>query len=303
MHIQSLNGEWSLNQVGKDTAIPATVPGCVHTDLLEAGQLDDPFYRDNEKKQMWIGETDWRYKRTFVVDSALLRHEVVLLRCYGLDTIATIYINGAEIAKAENMFRTYEFDVKPNLVLGENRISIVFEAPATYARNMDDKRGELAGWVEPMRYNSGAWIRKEPCNFGWDWGPMTTTSGIWRDIELVGFSTARLDNILIRQHHDRGQVRLSVQLEAETLTNTNLMMKIELEFDGVVFTTIEESLVGTSPTLTVTISSPKLWWVAGMGDQPLYTVRAILLDNTTVLDTIEKRIGLRTTRLPGSRGP
>ena len=41
----SLNGEWQLQQVGSDEVIPANVPGCVHTDLLAAGKIEEPFYR------------------------------------------------------------------------------------------------------------------------------------------------------------------------------------------------------------------------------------------------------------------
>ena len=124
MHLQSLNGQWQLSQVGSDDSTPATVPGCVHTDLLRVGQLENPLYRDNEKDQMWIGETDWQYQRTFTIDDGVLKHDVVSLRCYGLDTIARITLNGTEIAKTDNMFRTYEFDVKPHLQVGENTITI-----------------------------------------------------------------------------------------------------------------------------------------------------------------------------------
>ena len=143
MHIQSLNGRWSLTQVGKTESVAASVPGCVHTDLLNAGKLDDPFYRDNEKNQMWIGEADWQYYRRFTVNDELLSHDVVLLRCHGLDTLANISINGTDIASTENMFRTYEFDVKSHLTHGENVISIKFDAPATYVREQDAERGEM----------------------------------------------------------------------------------------------------------------------------------------------------------------
>lgn len=297
MKIQSLNGAWQLSKVGSDELMPAIVPGDVHKDMLRAEKLANPMYRDNEKNQMWIGETDWQYQRTFTVDDALLEHSVVKLRCHGLDTIATITLNETEIAKTDNMFRTYEFDVKSHLKVGENTITVKLDAPATYARKMDAERGELAGWVEPMRYNSGAWIRKEPCNFGWDWGPMTTTSGIWRDIELVAYDTARLDNVQILQDHTNGQVRLTVNIEAETLKKSDLTARVEVEQDGTFTMMTEGSLNDTSLAQKITIANPKLWWVNGMGDQPLYTVRVTLLEGDTVLDTLEKRIGLRTLTL------
>lgn len=171
MIVQSLNGGWTLSKRGEAHTYPAAVPGCVHTDLIAAGAVEDPFFRDNEKRLMWIGETDWTYASSFVVEPALLEHERVLLRCHGLDTLATVTMNGVLIGRADNMFRRWEFDVKHVLAAGENTIRVDFDAAMPFVRKMDAEKGEMAGWVEPMRINSGAWIRKEPCNFGWDWGP------------------------------------------------------------------------------------------------------------------------------------
>lgn len=68
----SLNGSWALIKDNEPSVITATVPGCVHTDLLANNLLDDPFYRENELKQMWVGETDWQYSRAFTFSNNLL---------------------------------------------------------------------------------------------------------------------------------------------------------------------------------------------------------------------------------------
>ncbi|MGB4006954.1 MAG: glycoside hydrolase family 2 protein, partial [Halanaerobiales bacterium] len=93
----SLNGQWMLNRKGSSEEIRAKVPGCVHMDLLEAGIIPDPFYRDNEKELMWIGETDWEYRRQFFVEKEILDYERIILRCHGLDTMATIIVNGRQV--------------------------------------------------------------------------------------------------------------------------------------------------------------------------------------------------------------
>ncbi len=295
----TLNGAWTLYKQDDPTPIPATVPGCVHTDLLANGLLDDPFYRDNELKQMWIGETDWRYARTFTVAPELLTHERVLLRCHGLDTLATIRVNGVEIGTANNMFRTWEFDVKSALQAGENRIEVAFAAAMTYACQMDAEKGEWPGWVEPMRINSGAWIRKEPCNFGWDWGPKMVTSGIWRAIELVTYDTARLTDVLITQQHESGEVALTVQIAAETFGAAPLHAAVQVLKEGAAVTaTMPVVLTDGAGTVTLRIPDPHLWWVNGLGEQPLYEVKVGLFDNGDgFIDTWTKRIGLRTLTL------
>ncbi|MEL7436855.1 MAG: glycoside hydrolase family 2 protein, partial [Chloroflexota bacterium] len=230
--IQTLNGEWILHQTGTHHMYPALVPGCVHTDLLAAEVIPDPFYRDNELQQQWIGETDWTYAREFTVSPALLEHNYVLLKFYGLDTIATIRLNSTEIGSTENMFRTYEFDVKSLLQEGDNLLEIDFKSPMQYVRHMDAKMGEMAGWVEPMRVNSGAWIRKEPCNFGWDWGPKMPTSGIWRDVELVAFNTGRIADVHILQTHYGDTVELTINTEIEQLNDVELTASITVSQAG-----------------------------------------------------------------------
>ena len=44
---------------GSPATVPATVPGCVHLDLLAAGLIDDPYVDHNELAVQWIGESAW----------------------------------------------------------------------------------------------------------------------------------------------------------------------------------------------------------------------------------------------------
>lgn len=295
----SLNGSWNLFKQDDTTPIPATVPGCVHTDLLKNRLLDDPFYRDNELRQMWIGETDWRYTRSFTVPAEFVSHDRALLRCHGLDTLATLRVNDAEVGRADNMFRTWEYDVKPYLKAGENTITVNFAAPMPFVRRMDAEKGEMAGWVEPMRINSGAWIRKEPCNFGWDWGPKMVTSGIWRDIELVAFDTARLADVAITQKHGQREVKLSFSITAERVTDAPVTASIAVTKDNAPVASLESvAFSGDRAEAELALPHPELWWVNNLGEQPLYTVEVTLRDaNGAALDTSVKRIGLRTLTL------
>ena len=89
-----LGGKWTVRkQIERDT-IPATVPGTVHADLLAAGRIKDPYHRDEELRVQWIGETDWVYERSFEVNDDMLERDRVLLKCDGLDTFASVRVNG-----------------------------------------------------------------------------------------------------------------------------------------------------------------------------------------------------------------
>ncbi|MBI4927801.1 MAG: glycoside hydrolase family 2 protein, partial [Anaerolineae bacterium] len=112
MPIQSLTAHWQFRQAGTVEWLPATVPGGVHTDLLAADRIPDPFVGDNEQRVQWVAESDWEYRHTFTIDPALLNEDQVWLVCDGLDTLATITLNGRELGRTDNMFRQYRWDVK-----------------------------------------------------------------------------------------------------------------------------------------------------------------------------------------------
>ncbi|MBN1966526.1 MAG: glycoside hydrolase family 2 protein, partial [Anaerolineae bacterium] len=294
----SLNGSWSLTQIGDSEQIPAHVPGCVHLDLLAAHKIEDPYFRDNELAVMWIGEKDWLYQRSFTLPDDLLARDRVLLRCEGLDTLATITLNGTEIGRADNMFRTWEFDVKPYLVPGENHIQVRFDSAVLYAQAKQAERN-LPAWGDDYKVPGGQWLRKEQCNFGWDWGPRLVTCGIWRDIGLIAFDTARLTDVVITQDHSQpGAVGLHIAATAQTTRSAALTARFVVTFNDQIVTQAETPLADGSASVDLAVSDPQLWWPNGMGEQPFYTVTAELLDHTgQCLDSQARRIGLRTLRL------
>jgi beta-mannosidase len=177
-----LHAGWTLS--GADiSALPATVPGCVHTDLLAAGRIDDPYLDANEAASAWIGRTAWTYETTFERDAgdgvppAGARTDLV---CAGLDTVATIELNGVELGRTANQHRGYRFPAEGVLRPGANALKITFESAYAYAEDLQRTLGDRPNaYPEPFNF-----IRKQACNFGWDWGPTLVTAGIWRPIGL-----------------------------------------------------------------------------------------------------------------------
>ena len=291
-----LGGSWQLVKAGDSQAISATVPGCVHTDLLAAGKIPDPFYRDNEKAVQWVGQCNWVYRRTFEITPHVLAFDHILLRCEGLDTLATIRVNDAQVARTDNMFRTYEFDVKRLLKTGTNAIEIKFDSVLPLMRAKEKQR-PLPTWMYP----GAGYVRKEPCNFGWDWGPTLITCGIWRSIGIVAFDRARIDDVAILQDHSKnGQVTLSVEAAAAPATSAALKAKTSVWFGDQQLDAAVANLKEGRGRAALTLSDPKLWWPAGMGRQPLYTVKVELADGDgKALDSTARRVGLRTLRTIG----
>jgi beta-mannosidase len=295
--VVDLGGAWTLSQTGAEGGISAQVPGCVHTDLLANGRIPDPFVRDNEDEVQWVSEQDWLYSREFEVTPELLAHERVMLRCEGLDTLATITINGKRVGAGDNMFRTWEMNVKGALRAGANQIEVRFASPMKHLREHHARRA-LPDWHGPKEPAGRGWLRKEPCNFGWDWGPVLATCGIWRPISLVAYNTGRLTDLRIRQRHDDGRVELAIAVTAERTKEAELSAVVTVSLGAHEVARASTALDGTAARVRLPIPDPKLWWPRGLGEQPLYTVTVELMDGEgAVLDEVERRVGLRTLRL------
>ncbi len=215
-----LNGEWTVRRNGGGECVPASVPGEVFSDLLAAREIPDPFYRDNEERLQWIGESDWLYARSFTIDEDTLANKRVVLRCHGLDTLATVRINGRKVGEADNMFRVWEWEVKELLRPGANEIEIYFSSTLPYIEEREKER-TLPWWGQGKSKEKVAchgWVRKQQCNYGWDWGIKAVTCGVWRDIELLAFDSARLTDLDIAQNHTiANQAGLKLTVQAETV--------------------------------------------------------------------------------------
>src|SRR3954447_524368 len=169
--------------------IPAGVPGVVHLDLIAAGLLDDPYLDTNEKAQEWVGSTSWGYATDFDWhEDGAERTDLVFL---GLDTIATVRLNGAVVLESRNQHRSYRVPVRGRLREGPNRLEVDFAAPVPEA-----DRASLALEYRPhVNHHPYNAIRKMACSFGWDWGIDTATSGIWKDVVLQEWSSARIESV------------------------------------------------------------------------------------------------------------
>ncbi len=143
------------------------MPGCVHTDLLSAGKINDPFYRDEELHLQWIGERSWIYSRSFTLSPDARAHDRILLVCKGLDTFARVTVNGKRVAQTDNQFRTWTFDVTELLKKGRNTLAVQFDSPLLYQKKRVLKRPLQSPAHVPHSWPGQAYVRKSPCNYGW----------------------------------------------------------------------------------------------------------------------------------------
>ena len=285
MTLRPLSNGWSLTGPN-DIHIGATVPGCVHTDLLAAGLIPDPFLDDNENQLGWIGRADWTYETTFQwTDTGAERVDLV---CDGLDTVATLTVNGTEVGRTANMHRGYRFPVA--LRDGENHLRIAFESPYRYAERWRDELGDRPN-AYPQPFN---FIRKMACNFGWDWGPNLVTAGIWRPIALHSWTTARLARVRPLVTVDEGTGRIELHVDLERTDDTPLRVEAAI---GDVRTEVTVHPGQSSAVLELEVINPALWWPRGYGDQARYPLEINLSTGDETLDTWHRQIGFRSVKI------
>ncbi|MBQ1050765.1 glycoside hydrolase family 2 protein [Micromonospora sp. C51] len=269
--------------------VPATLPGCVHTDLLAAGLIPDPYLDDNETALAWIGRTDWAYETTF--DRPAGDHARLDLVCAGLDTVATITLNGVEVGRTENMHRGHRFDVGSLLRAERNHLVVRLDSAYRYAEAQRDRLGDRPNaYPEPFQF-----IRKMACNFGWDWGPTLVTAGIWQEIAVHGWSVARLATVrpLVTVDGDTGRVEVHVEVERVTDRPLTVRAQVAGQRAEVTIPAGQRSAV-----LPLTVDRPELWWPRGYGSAHRHELTVTLHDaDGRPLDEWHRRIGFRSVRL------
>jgi beta-mannosidase len=290
------HGRWRLRALGDALWVPITVPGEVHVALLEAGKIPDPFKADDELLVQWVAESDWEFEGLIDVPASLLAQERVWLIFDGLDTLAEVSLNGKQLGGADNAFRTYAWEVRELLQPGENQVQIVFRSPVKHVRPLQEDR-PLAGVEQAIP--GGPYLRKAPCQWGWDWGPQLPPIGVWRGGRLAGYSEAKFEMIHLRQTQQfDGSVEVSAEAKITQWAELPLQLCLTLKDpSGQTFATTCR-VMDREATAKLFIKEPVLWWPNGYGEQALYQAQVTLRTaDETILDLQDYQVGLRTLEL------
>ncbi|MCQ2494244.1 MAG: glycoside hydrolase family 2 protein [Lachnospiraceae bacterium] len=284
MKILELNGNWSFRQISNtETPVyPVVIPGSVLSGLVDAGAIEDPYYRENEYAARDLFINDYSFFRCFEVDEAFMEQESIDLVCEGIDTVADIYINDEKLAHVENMHRTYRMSVKELLKVGDNSIRVDFVGPLKYISEYQPEEGKEISIIPAGGIAGDQYIRKAHSMFGWDWGAQLPDCGIWRDIRMEGYSDIRIEDVKTVQKHEDGKVSLTVQVIFDRVADKRYKLSTTVQHAWVglkrVFATQAQTrsvLVNIGDeglTVTFDIEEPKLWWPNDQGEQNLYDI-------------------------------
>lgn len=290
---------WKLTTPSKRVPeITATIPGDNYSALLAAEQIPDPYYRDNEQAVQWVADVPWSYERTFQVPAELLKQDEVILNFDSIDTVATILLNGQELAKVDDQFIRRRYAVKQFLKKGKNTLRLDFEAVRKAGEEVEKKLTNppermttLLSSVPTINY-----IRKTQCSGGWDWGISLPSCGITEKVYLEGVQQATLEHVYDVQFHSKNQCKITFFAELEPLENTPIGTEVTVAFKFNKQVKTAKGRIPRKGRLIVSadfiVKNPKLWWPNGFGEQTLYP-----LEVTCNGQAITQEIGLKELKV------
>lgn len=290
------------------------LPTEIHRDLLKHGRIADPFLDLNELSVRWVGDETWTYRTTFAAPSDYSVSGVrTVLRLEGLDTFASVYLNGEKILASNNTFIEHRIDVSGKLAQETNALEIEFESARKKGLELVEKYKDHRFIVHQTDVSRGP-VRKAQYHWGWDWGPILMTCGPWKPICIETY-TGRLSDLWVTYDLSKdlksATVQASVQHEGHVCKVLFSVLNAATK-ETVVEDLVEVNSMNTSGRVqsTLTINNLELWWPRGYGGQSLYRVQAEIVDvvqspREPSRHSIAQRIGFRKVELvqePDSHG-
>jgi beta-mannosidase len=301
--IIDLSGEWQLAEGGAeesrlgqpwDDAIPAKVPGSVHTALVQAGRIPDPYVGLNDSIAREQSFKTWWYKKVFARPEgdtqARLVFDGVAIQCH-------VWLNGQLLGSHNGMFGGPVFDVT-ELLRPQNTVVVKLDpAPQTDT----GIHGNNQAWRTTVVFNN-CW--------GWHYSNIPQL-GIWRSVRVEEVPAVHLrDPFIATRSASAGLMDLNVTLHGpvegwsgrlectisgETFEGTDLHFSRDIESDSAI----------RSEQYQFKIPEPRLWWPNDLGEHPLYRLDvAFLNDDGVCLSTASTTFGIRTVRMaPLPQGP
>ena len=273
------------------TWLSARMPAQVHEILLRHGKISDPHIGKNAADSAWVGDKDWAYSCVF--QSPPGDGGPVFLRFGGLDTLATVYLNGSKIGDFNNMFRQYKVDVREQLSPGgrDNVLLIIFSSPLRFIEQV----------VRPERHKGlpkHKWLRKSHGDFGSYLGarPHAVKVGVFRDVLLDVPGRSWIEDVWVRPGLAADFKHATVQVSVDIGGTGGRFNWILKDPSG---SQIKSGVAGpleNGSGFQIAVEDPKLWWPRTHGDQPLYQLDVTVTSGNERVDSRSVRFGIRDVR-------
>ncbi|HNG13943.1 MAG TPA: hypothetical protein PL173_12735 [Saprospiraceae bacterium] len=282
--------DWMVSKTNRDMWFPAKVPASVHTAMYEAKRIPDPFKGDIEERLQFIGQSDWTYQTTLHITEQQLKAAQILLEFKGLDTYSDIYINNKKTFTMDNMFRTWQFDIKSFIHTGDNEIKLIFHAPLVFSEKYQESLNiDFPGGPR-------VWARKAQYQFGWDWAPTYLTMGIWRPV-YVKFAYQPYITATDINYRIEGTTA-DIEISADIMSFSKIHYHTEAQIAGQSQKKAIELKEGLNKVnFSFKIENVELWWPNGMGEQKMYHYQVAIGKKKVGEQVVNGKTGFRKVEL------
>lgn len=216
----------------------------------------------------------------------------------GLDTFAKVKLDGQVILESDNMFLGHRVDVTKALEAeGKHTLEIEFDCALLKARQLRAQHSQHK-WVgfngDPARMA----VRKAQYHWGWDWGPVLMTAGIWRAIRFEVYQ-ARVSNLWPQTNlaADHQTAEVTAIIDVDSIIEGDHTAQFSLSLHGTELASLSIPVSGKTAQVTFPVNKPSLWWPHGYGEQTLYEVSVSLRCNDEEVDRTSKKFGIRTAEV------
>ncbi len=304
-----LDDQWFIAEHSEETNgpagewWPAVVPGSVHTALMNAGIIPDPYVGKNDSIARAQSFRTWWIKKEFEIPADFAAMRIVF---NGVCDSCTVWFNGHQIADNQGMFTSFEFDLTDKVLRKGRSTLLVRLESAPYRISTGEPNpywiGMNVGWMDTVIFNNV---------YGWHYIDVPAT-GIWRTVVLEEKPHVEIKNPFIAtKDYMTGTMNLSAELEGGVHEREGTL-RIEIEpdnFEGNSFgIEYEVRPSENEPELHFEFQIPehRLWWPNGLGDPHLYRMTLNFMPKKGIGDRKQVIFGIRKVQfgpLPGGPDP
>ncbi|MBQ6084660.1 MAG: glycoside hydrolase family 2 protein [Bacteroidales bacterium] len=288
--LQPLNNGWNLKTDTLSIDLQVDIPSVVQADLYKNGIIPHPYTENIEPELLWIPQRVWDYSLTFDVDKNIWQKDNIDLIFNGLDTYADVWLNGVKILHSDNMFVRYEKEVKNLLKKNGNELKVRFYP-------FDVQRDSLIETYRMRFPEKYAVMRKAAYQNGWDWAPRYLNIGIWKDVELHGWSGFKIENVsILTENLDGNDAEMSANIRIFSNEKHNLKFVVSNEGNQLCEKTV--AVEGRCHVkIPFELKNANLWWPNGIWEHTMTDFVVDFYKNDELIGSQKVKTGIRRIEL------
>ena len=266
----NLNGKWQFAMdLGGSGRARGLVDGPLDMEIMV------PFCP--ESKLSGIGYVDFMeavwYRRTFTLPKEA-KGKRVFIHFGAVDYKAEVWINGQSVGTHEGGYVSFELEITPYLVEGENTVTVCAD---------DNLRaGQQPAGKQCRQYHSRG------CSY-------TRTTGIWQTVWLEWTAQTRIANVKLTPDAANAAVMIEAELDGDL---KGLTLSAEASFDGEIEGEVEVEADGANARALLLVEHAHLW---NVGEPNLYDLKLTLKRDGKKIDELKSYFGLRTISFDGMK--